>query len=100
MNKFSNRYLNHLKLRIRHYFDLLLDKEHAKIQFKKNLKRVEGFSGFLYEFSLGFILKIFLFFFLVGGYKSGIDFGNFIHNFFSNNCCLYKQNNLLLNKLF
>lgn len=77
MNKLLNDYINHLKSSIQHYFDLLLGKEHAKIQFKENLKRVEGFPGFFYKLSLGYILKIFLFFFLVGGYKSGIDFSNF-----------------------
>ena len=40
MNKLLNDYINHLKSSIQHYFDLLLGKEHAKIQFKENLKRV------------------------------------------------------------
>ncbi len=72
-----NKCLNYFKSSIRHYFDLCLFKEHAKIEFKENCKRVEGLPGIIFIFLLGLISKIILFFFLLGGYKSGIDFGNF-----------------------
>lgn len=91
MNKIINKYLRILRLIIKHYHHLFLWKEHAIKKCKEDFKRVKGLPGFLYKFFLGLILKFFLFFVLLGGYKSGIEF-----NSFSNLCSLWFFPELLI----